>query len=231
MKPTTIPVARLLLALLLMAAGVACWVASGIADDLAAGHEKWATLRPSGRTPPGRARALAERLLDTRSSSVPAARFDDYWTGRYERVDSTGTADAGDPAGLLMAANASFRKAQREAAGRMPTPERLDQAAQAYAAALKNAGFNRDAAYNYEFVARLRDGVARSKGAGQPRMARTPAAPPDDTLPAGPTIHGRPGTHPPNTRGEEFEVLTPMDYGDREAQPEATPGRPLPRKG
>jgi hypothetical protein len=95
---------------------------------------------------------------------------------------------------------------------------------------LKNAGFSKDAAYNYEFVARLRDATARSKPARQPSSPRaTPAAP--DDLPAGPTIHGRPGEHPPDTRGDEFEVLTPMDYGEREAQPEPTPGRPLPRKG
>ena len=50
-------------------------------------------------------------------------------------------------------------------------------------------------------------------------------------LPAGPTVHGRPGMHPPSTKGEEFEVITPMDYGDREAQPEPTPGVKLPRKG
>ena len=37
--------------------------------------------------------------------------------------------------------------------------------------------------------------------------------------------------HPPSTKGEEFEVITPMDYGDREAQPEPTPGVKLPRKG
>jgi hypothetical protein len=36
---------------------------------------------------------------------------------------------------------------------------------------------------------------------------------------------------PPTTKGEEFEVLTPMDYGDREAQPEPTTGRKLPPKG
>jgi hypothetical protein len=50
-------------------------------------------------------------------------------------------------------------------------------------------------------------------------------------LPDGPTIHGRPGTHPQPSRGEEFEILTPMNYGDREAQPEPTPGVKLPKKG
>jgi hypothetical protein len=103
---------------------------------------------------------------------------------------------------------------------------------------LKNGGFDRDAAYNYEYVARLRDAAARAKpGSAKSPAAdrgRQPAQPrprrPGD-LPDGPTIHGRPGTHPPATRGEEFEVLTPMDFGDREAQPEPTPGVKLPKKG
>jgi hypothetical protein len=232
MKPTTIPIARFLLALLLFAAGLACWMAAGVADDLAAGHERWATLQNRGVTPPGRARALVERLLDTnRPYGTATALVDEYWAGRYERAGATGTADADGAGALLLGANALFRRAQRDAAGRTPAVERLDQVAQAYAGVLKNASFDRDAAYNYEFVARMRDSVAKSKGAAPSRLARTPAPQPGDALPSGPTIHGRRGTHPPNTRGEDFEVLTPMDYGDREAQPEATPGRPLPKKG
>ena len=95
---------------------------------------------------------------------------------------------------------------------------------------LKNGGFNRDAAYNFEYVARVRDTLARAKGAATPRQTRAMNSPNDD-LPVGPTVHGAPGIHPPGTKGEEFEIMTPMDYGEREAQPEATPGRPLPRKG
>jgi Spy/CpxP family protein refolding chaperone len=149
----------------------------------------------------------------------------DYWAGRYDAPTAN---DDADSLSLLTAANASFRKAQRDSNG-APAVERLEQVMQSYVSVLKNGGFNRDAAYNYEYVSRLRDVMAKAK----PRSARPPGgknAPADD-LPAGPTIHGRPGMHPPATRGEEFEVLTPMDYGEREAQPEPTPGRPLPRKG
>ena len=232
MKPKTIPVTRLLLALLLLAAGLACWVAAGVADDLATRHERRATLQTSGAVTAGRARARVERLLDTNQPrAAEAAVVDEYWAGRYERVTASEAASVDTASALLLRANALFRRAQRDAAAGKPAVERLDQVTQAYAAVLKNAGFDRDAAYNYEFVARLRDSVAKSKGATPPRLARTPTPRSGDRLPSGPTIHGRPGTHPPGTKGEEFEVLTPMDYGDREAQPEATPGRPLPRKG
>ena len=50
-------------------------------------------------------------------------------------------------------------------------------------------------------------------------------------LPAGPTIHGGPGAPPPDAKTEEFQTIMPMEYGDREAQPEATPGVKRQRKG
>jgi hypothetical protein len=103
---------------------------------------------------------------------------------------------------------------------------------------LKSDRFVADAAYNYEFVARLRESRARSRASaatssskpgGEPASKSTATRPSD--LPLGPTIHGVPGGPPPGTKGEQFEILTPMEFGDREAQPEPTTGvRPL-RKG
>jgi hypothetical protein len=151
---------------------------------------------------------------------------DEYWAGGYDAVIQQASADT--PRSLLAAANAAFRKAQRDAGGAL-TVERLDQTLQAYTSALKNGGFNRDTAYNYEYLARLRDTVAKAPKRS-PATARNAPASADD-LPSGGTLHGVPGRHPPTSRGEDFDVITPMDYGEREAQPERTPGRPLPRKG
>jgi hypothetical protein len=196
----TRPIIQLGIALVLIAAAVASWMAARASRERALQHERIATLQ--------------ERS--------------DYWSGRYDAVAKAASAD--DAESLLRAANAAFRKAQRDGGG-TPAVERLDLAMQAYASALKNGGFTRDAAYNYEYVSRLRDVLAKAKpGKPRPQAPGTAATVADD-LPLGPTIHGRPGTHPPDPRGEEFEVITPMDYGEREAQPEATPGRRLPRKG
>jgi hypothetical protein len=225
-----LPVARIVLSLILIGTGVLCWTAASVADDLARRHERIATLQVIDSPSASRWRAYGERLVNVTLGAFSPSQSADYWAGRYEAVWSTSEA-SNDPAVLLIAANAFFRKAQREAGGRAPAVERLDSATQAYASALKNGGFSQDAAFNYEFVARLRDTAARSKGASPTRQTRLPTARPNDDLPSGATIHGRPGTHPASSRGEDFEVLTPMDYGDREAQPEATPGRPLPRKG
>ena len=86
-------------------------------------------------------------------------------------------------------------------------------------------------------VARLRDQVARApqskplKPAAWRRSLGEAAAATAGDLPAGPTIHGRPGAPPPDAKMEDLQMLAPMEYGDREAQPEATPGGKRERKG
>ena len=108
--------------------------------------------------------------------------------------------------------------------------QQLDGVLNAYASALKSSPRSSDAAFNYEFVARLRDQIARTQGKGLKALAVAPAATAGD-LPSGPTIHGLPGAPPEDARMEELQMLAPMEYGDREAQPEATPGAKRERKG
>jgi hypothetical protein len=111
---------------------------------------------------------------------------------------------------------------------------------QAYASALKASPRDVEVAYNYEYVARLRDQVARapqgkplkpapSLALGAEALAKAAVMVGD--LPMGPTIHGRPGAPPPEAKMEDLQMLAPMEYGDREAQPEATPGAKRERKG
>lgn len=155
-----------------------------------------------------------------------------YWLGDYAGV-AAGTADAGADAHVLrVVANAAFRQSQREPGAGPAAVQRLDGVLQAYASALKASPRDVETAYNYEYVARLRDQVARAPQ-GKPAKPQ-PAAPVALTardLPAGPTIHGLPGAPPPDAKMEELEMLAPMEYGDREAQPEATPGAKRERKG
>jgi hypothetical protein len=107
--------------------------------------------------------------------------------------------------------------------------QKLDGVLQAYASALKASARDLDAAYNYEYVARVRDQVARSPG--KMKLTPAPAAAMAGDLPAGATIHGKPGMPPPEAKMEDLEMLAPLEYGDREAQPEATPGAKRERKG
>jgi hypothetical protein len=164
-----------------------------------------------------------------------------YWLGRYGSVAADTTESAADAQILLTAANAAFREAQNDPATGPAAVQRLDGVLQAYAAALKASPRNaealgagalaKEAAYNYEYVARIRDQVARSP---QGRVAKSPASAGPvmgGDLPAGATIHGAPGAPPPDAKMEELQTIAPMEYGDREAQPEATPGGRRERKG
>jgi hypothetical protein len=158
----------------------------------------------------------------------------EYWRGEYDRVISVSGPANRDPdiERLLLSANAAFRKTQREAPPRQTHLQQLDAVLQSYASVLKSGPFVADAAYNYEFVARLREAISRGKPpASSTARASGPPEPRAVDLPAGPTIHGRPGGPPPGTKGEEFEIIAPMEFGDREAQPEPNAGgKPL-RKG
>jgi hypothetical protein len=212
----------------------ASWSESRIAAEVADARQAIATFdyeAANGITPvravsdylPGE-RRLSDDVRLTKSSVA-------YWLGRYDAVAAdTGDGDA-DAAILLAAANAAFRQSQRDSAIGPAAVQRLDGVLQAYAAALKASPGHADAAYNYEYVARMRDQVAR---APQGRIAKAPGAPAGvmgGDLPAGPTIHGGPGAPPPEAKMEELQTIMPMEYGDREAQPEATPGVRRERKG
>jgi hypothetical protein len=201
----TIP--YIVIAIVLFGAAALAWRESQSLHVRADTHERFATLR-------------FDDVDD------PIAR---YWRGEFAAlatVAPTGEEDASAET-LLVRANAAFRAGLQKARTREDQVKQLDVVLQSYATVLKAPVYLADAAYNYEYVARVREGLTR------PRAATLP--PPDalkaGDLPGGPTIHGRPGGPPPASKGEEFQIITPMEYGDRETQPEPNPGgKPL-RKG
>ena len=154
----------------------------------------------------------------------------DYWLGRYGSIAADTTNADADAHVLRTVANAAFRNSEREPLTGSAAIQRLDGVLQAYASALKASPRDVQAAYNYEYVARLRDQVARAPQ-GKPLKPMPSAALRAGDLPSGPTIHGRPGAPPPDAKMEDLQMLAPMEYGDREAQPEATPGAKRERKG
>lgn len=220
-----------------------------IAAGLAVGA--WFSQREAGaaeRAASAKEQIVTLRYGDVEADADAATRATvAYWLGRYDAVvgNTLGGGDdtAADAEILLTAANAAFRQSQLRMPGagnREPATmvQSLDGVLQAYASALKaspqpphgsGAATLAAAAYNFEYVARLRDQVARSPGKIKPAPA--PAAARAGDLPAGPTIHGSPGMPPPDARMEDLDMLAPLDYGDREAQPEATPGAKRERKG
>ena len=228
-------IGRLLVAVVLTVAAWLSWSESNLAARVADAQQDLATFnyaavdglepaKPLSDYLPGNRRLLAD---DVRVAKARVA----YWLGRYDRVAADTDESGADAEILLAAANAAFRVSQRETATGPAAVQRLDGVLQAYAAAMKAAPANADAAYNYEYVARVRDQVAR---APQGRSARTAPPAPNrmgGDLPLGSTIHGAPGAPPPDAKMEELQMIAPMEYGDRETQPEATPGVRRERKG
>ena len=172
--------------------------------------------------------AEIDRDLDARTTATV-----EYWLGQYGGITADTDNAEGDAHVLRTVANAAFRESEREPLAGAAAVQRLDGVLQAYGSALKASPRDVEAAYNYELVARLRDQLARAPHGKllTPAPASVPAAAMAGDLPAGPTIHGRPGAPPPEAKMEDLQMLAPMEYGDREAQPEATPGGKRERKG
>lgn len=122
-----------------------------------------------------------------------------YWQARYEVLTPlsgvTGERQAADPSVLLIATNAAFRAAAPEFTNPKMAVEKLDAVIQAYGDVLRAEPNNIDAAYNYEYVSRFRDLVARARVPVQKGQLALSV-----DLPVGPTLHGRPGGPPPRSR-------------------------------
>lgn len=225
-------ITRLLVALVLALAASASWSESRLAAHVANVKQSVATLDfATAGSVSDDAASLPRYLPGARGLSedvqVAKARIA-YWLGRYDEVAVGTTAASSDAEILLAAANAAYRSSQHNPGDGPAAIQKLDGVLQAYAAALKASSRNVDAAYNYEYVARLRDVAARSQGKGLKPVAPTIMV---GDLPSGPTIHGAPGGPPPDAKMEDLQTISPMEYGDREAQPQASPGGKRERKG
>jgi hypothetical protein len=148
-----------------------------------------------------------------------------YWVGHYDELKpltgATGLPPSTDPHVLFIAANAAFRASHPEAPDKKGAAARLDTVIQEYADVLRADPENVDAAFNYEFVVRLRDLVARNRPLPKPFTASTPDVSAD--LPTGPTLHGRAGFPPAAVPLNDFKIISPMRFDEREEQ--AQPGR------
>ena len=228
-------IVRILAAVVLVAAAWLSWSEARLAARVADARQQMATLQfesddnlaPSASIAdylPGGQGSLSDDIRRIRATVA-------YWTGGYDQVIEARSEEV-DAEVLLTAANAAFRASERDRrAPQADQVQRLDGVLQAYASVLKASPRHPEAAYNYEYVSRVRDQVAsRVAGKGTPAPVAVVRRSSGD-LPDGNTIHGRPGGPPPEAKAEEFQVIAPMEYGDREAQPEATPGGKIQRKG
>jgi hypothetical protein len=228
-------------AVILFVAGAALWREARQTRQLAAAHERLATLHYDVVDEVGGGSTLMRWVPWFMASSAEDTAYYratvTYWLSRYTSLTDmlTGTGPASsNPEVLLLAANAAFRTSSPQGADRKAVVDRLDTVLQAYADILRKAPSLADAAFNYEVAARLRDAASK---APSPRAAREkkPLPKPVETvsidLPTGPTIHGHPGAPPEGTDMSTFKTVTPMRYDEREDQTEPGKGKEIRRKG
>ncbi len=239
-------IAPLLAAVVIAAAGAAFYLAGQTEKRLADVHSELATLQYAAASDDstqveadlGAARRVPQvgqqAVADLRDTRVTAT----YWSGGYGAIapqkDANGVVTETDPQVLLVAANAAFRTSHSD--DRAATLRKLDAVVKGYAEVLKDSPGNVDAAYNYEYAIRVRDALAKAKPApaaknakAQPKAAA--AAEVAGDLPAGPTLHGRPGGPPPATDMAQFKIVIPKRGEERKENPEAGKGGVKVRKG
>ncbi|MSO30893.1 MAG: hypothetical protein EXQ48_08125 [Acidobacteria bacterium] len=225
------------LAILLFVLSALGWSEAGLAGRMADAHERMATLRyDAGGV--DRPRSAVGRLTES-SLDTDADRYNvdlQYWRKQYGQLvpmtTATGTERIRDARRLFVAANAAFRQSEPGKGAPKDAISRLDGVLLAYADVLRADPSFADAAFNYEYVARLRDTLSRGKP-----LPQAPPIPEDDPerrnieLPNGPTPHGSPGESPNREEALKVKVITPLRSDEREEAQQAGSGSKPRRKG
>jgi hypothetical protein len=204
---------------LLLAAATVLWFASQAEARLAAAEHALVTLRyerAADELAAARGSGVLEPLVRRLGSPATDSAIARYWSGDYEAL-----AESQDEALKLLAANAEYRMLRSSGGTYQSFVARLDAIAKRYADVLRTQPDNEDAAYNYEFVLRLRRAAMVAK---QNIPGLDPAA-------RGITVHGVPGAPPQDTDAKKFKMIVPMMPDERqEAEEAGRAGRKV-RKG
>ncbi len=144
-----------------------------------------------------------------------------YWRGQYSslvpEIEDPVANVASDNIELqLVVANAMYRIVQAEGRDGQPTRPALNAAINGYLTVLKNASRQEDAAYNYEFLVRLRDDLAKGRRKVEPGGIRGP--------------HGASGA-PLSPGKSEFKIYIPLQSDEIDKSVTAGKAPPIKRKG
>jgi hypothetical protein len=228
-------VGSLFIAILLAVVGALFWTAGKTNGRVAEMHKRLATLQYASAGEQGQvveASLFAERRGLDRSAAADVRNVRataEYWQGKYADMapqhDRTGTLSETDPEILFLAANAAYRTSQTST-DRADMLRRMDGVIKGYAEVLKTGAGTEDAAYNYEYAVRVRDGLTRSKAALASKASAARAALASDSdedtdLPGGATLHGRPGGPPAKTDMSQFKIVIPKRGEERQENPDA----------
>jgi len=239
MKTVTVPAA---IAVVLAMAGALCWMEGKTEARLAEAHRRLATLQYADAARAGdqigERTALARIPMlgtDAGADAREVRTTATYWDAEYSALtpqrDAAGTIKESDPAVLLVDANASFRAGQGDP-DRNSGLRKLDGVVKSYAEVLKADPRSAEAAYNFEYAVRLRDNLQRGRSGSKAAAAARNAANGDaGDLPAGPTVHGHPGSPPAKTDMSQFKIVIPKRGEERKDDPQAGKGGVKVRKG
>ena len=131
-----------------------------------------------------------------------------YWQGDYESVlpaqaEPVALVDETNVELQLVVANAAYRFGQARSKDRDSILQALNEAASGYGTVLKNTVWHEDAAYNYEYISRLRDEIARGR---RPPVAQQEEAAAD---------LGEEGAPSPDTSLKGFQIYIPLEGSER----------------
>ena len=210
--------AQLVIVILLVVAGAVLWRASEHERRIAAAERDLVTLKyvdaaAAAAQPGGRLADLmpwSSAKADQKALETTAG----YWSGDYDKATE-------DPNAKLLAANAAFRRAREQGGSWQAVVGRLDSVVKQYAEILRDNPNNTEAAYNYEYVVRLRAVLAQ-------RKLPVPAF--DNKL-NGLTIHGMEGAPPEEAEMKKFKMIVPMRPDERLEAEKAGKGTTKVRKG
>ena len=146
-----------------------------------------------------------------------------YWQGQYATITSQQPDPVGsvpvDNVGLqLVTANAVYRSGRTEAKDKQAILKAIETSIQGYTTILKNTPHQQDAAYNYEFLVRLRDEIMQGRA--------IPKNPGEVTDP-----NGREGFVLERGDASGLKLYVPLDKEERDKA--GGPGKvaPIKRKG
>ncbi len=229
----------LILAILLFAGGSLSLQESKHARRLADAHQRLATLQYTDEGDLESDATLIKRLpppigLEAGTEARHEATVT-YWLSRYTALTEMAAPGGGpaiqDPELLFLAANAAYRTSAPQSDDKKAVVSRLDGVVQAYADVLRRDPDNADASFNYEFVVKLRDQIAKNPRGAKREARKSDRVDESVDLPVGPTIHGNPGGPPESESMSDFKTVTPMRYDEREEQMDPGRGQKIQRKG
>lgn len=147
-----------------------------------------------------------------------------YWQRQYGML----AADQGDPTSAVppdnvdlqfIVANAVYRAHQSQARDRAGTIEALNAGINGYLVVLRNSARREDAAYNYEYLVRLREDIEKGRRKQDPGGGELP-----NPLGSAATPEKSPGDM------KDFKTYVPLTPGEMD-KADSGKGQPVKRKG